>query len=38
MAQLGAGFNLKAFHESVLRAGPRPLDVLERQVLEGKVQ
>ncbi len=33
-AQLGAKFDLKAFHEAVLVNGPLPLDVLERQVME----
>jgi uncharacterized protein (DUF885 family) len=27
------GFDLKAFHEAVLRAGPMPLDILEREVM-----
>jgi uncharacterized protein (DUF885 family) len=31
-ARLGARFNIKAFHEAVLRNGPLPLDLLEREV------
>ena len=31
-ARLGAKFDLKAFHEAVLRSGPLPLDILEREV------
>jgi uncharacterized protein (DUF885 family) len=34
-AALGAAFDLKAFHESVLEAGPLPLDILEREVMMG---
>lgn len=32
-AELGASFDLKAFHEAVLRSGPLPLDILEREVM-----
>ena len=33
-AELGAKFDLKDFHEAVLRSGPMPLDILEREVME----
>jgi uncharacterized protein (DUF885 family) len=33
-AELGAKFDLKAFHESVLGSGPLPLDILEREVMQ----
>ena len=33
-AELGAKFDLKAFHEAVLRSGPLPLDILEREVMQ----
>jgi uncharacterized protein (DUF885 family) len=35
-AELGARFDLKTFHEEVLRAGPLPLDVLEREVKQAR--
>jgi len=31
-AQLGARFNLKAFHDEILNGGPLPLDLLEERV------
>lgn len=31
-ARLGARFDIKAFHEAILRNGPLPLDLLEREV------
>ena len=34
-AELGAKFDLKTFHEAVLRSGPLPLDILEREVMRG---
>ncbi len=33
-AQRGAKFDLPSFHEAVLRSGPLPLDILEREVLQ----
>jgi uncharacterized protein (DUF885 family) len=32
-ARLGARFDIKAFHEAVLRHGPLPLDILEQEVM-----
>jgi len=32
-SRLGARFDLKAFHEAILKNGPLPLDLLEREVL-----
>ncbi len=34
-AELGTSFDLKAFHEDVLRSGPLPLDILEHEVMKG---
>lgn len=31
--RLGARFDIKAFHEAILRNGPLPLDLLEREVM-----
>ncbi len=31
-ARLGARFDIKAFHEAILKNGPLPLDILEREV------
>ena len=36
-AELGTRFDLKAFHEAVLRSGPLPLDILEREVTQREV-
>ncbi len=35
-AQLGARFDLKAFHDAVLRNGPLPLGLLEREVMAAR--
>ncbi len=32
-AQLGARFDIRAFHDAILRNGPLPLDLLEQEVL-----
>jgi uncharacterized protein (DUF885 family) len=32
--ELGTKFDLKAFHEAVLRSGPLPLDILEQEVTQ----
>ena len=32
-AQLGPRFDIRDFHEAILRQGPLPLDLLEREVL-----
>jgi prolyl oligopeptidase len=32
-AQLGSRFDLRAFHEALLRSGPMPLDILEREIM-----
>jgi uncharacterized protein (DUF885 family) len=37
-AELGAKFDLKAFHEAVLRSGPLPLEILEREVMQAPKQ
>ena len=34
-AELGARFDLKTFHEVVLRSGPLPLEILAREVMQG---
>ena len=33
-AKLGSRFDIKAFHEAILKNGPLPLDLLEREVVE----
>ena len=35
-ARLGARFDLKAFHDAVLRSGPLPLDILAREIEQTK--